>query len=239
VNNTISQTAVSSGSSNQRAPIIAIDGPAGAGKSSVTRAVAETLGLLYLDTGAMYRALTWLVMDAGLDIQDEAAIATVIQGCCLDLQPEAQGVCRVVMNGTDITQAIRTPEVTANVSAIAAQAAVRQQLVAQQREFGQRGGLVAEGRDMGTCVFPHAEVKIFLTATVAERARRRKRDLEAQGYTVDLQQLEAEIADRDYQDSHREISPLQQAEDAIELITDGLSIETVINKIIHYAEPFL
>ncbi|MGD1902867.1 MAG: bifunctional pantoate--beta-alanine ligase/(d)CMP kinase [Geitlerinemataceae cyanobacterium] len=215
--------------------VIAIDGPAGAGKSTVTRAVADRLRLLYLDTGAMYRAATWLAMDAGVKLDDEAAIAKLVNDCDLDLQPQESGGCTVTMNDTDITAAIRTPEVTANVSTVAAQKAVREFLVRQQQAFGERGGLVAEGRDMCTCVFPNAEVKIFLTATPAERARRRARDLEAQGYEVDLEKLEAEIVERDRKDSTREIAPLRKAEDAVELVTDGMTIEEVIDRIIDLA----
>jgi pantoate ligase/cytidylate kinase len=218
-----------------RPPIIAIDGPAGAGKSTVTRAIADRLGFLYLDTGAMYRAVTWLVMETGIALDDEVAIAELVATCDLDMQPQGDGGCVVTMNGTEITAAIRTPEVTANVSTVAAQKAVREFLVKQQQAFGDRGGLVAEGRDMGTCVFPHAEVKIFLTATPAERARRRACDLSAQGYEVDLVQLEADIIERDRQDSTREIAPLSKADDAIELVTDGMTIEAVIEQIIDYA----
>jgi len=218
-----------------RPPIIAIDGPAGAGKSTVTRAVADRLGLLYLDTGAMYRAVTWLAMDSGVEPGDEGAIAALLENCDLDLQPQDNGGCKVTMNGTDITAAIRTPEVTANVSTVAAQKAVREFLVRQQQAFGDRGGVVAEGRDMGTYVFPQAEVKVFLTATPAERARRRARDLEAQGYDVNLEKLEAEIVERDRKDSTREIAPLRKADDAIELVTDGMTIGAVIDRIIGYA----
>lgn len=223
---------------HSRPLIIAIDGPAGAGKSTVTRAIADRLGLLYLDTGAMYRAVTWLVMETATALDDEAAIAALVTTCELDMQPQGAGGCVITMNGTDITTAIRTPEVTANVSTVAAQKAVRDFLVKQQQAFGDRGGLVAEGRDMGTCVFPQAEVKIFLTATPAERARRRAGDLASQGYTVDLAALEAEIIERDRQDSTREISPLLKASDAIELITDGMTIEAVIDQIICYVEAF-
>jgi pantoate ligase/cytidylate kinase len=183
----------------------------------------------------MYRAVTWLVMETGIALDDEVAIAELVATCDLDMQPQGDGGCVVTMNGTEITAAIRTPEVTANVSTVAAQKAVREFLVKQQQAFGDRGGLVAEGRDMGTCVFPHAEVKIFLTATPAERARRRACDLSAQGYEVDLVQLEADIIERDRQDSTREIAPLSKADDAIELVTDGMTIEAVIEQIIDYA----
>jgi len=165
-----------------RQPIIAIDGPAGAGKSTVTRQVAEQLRLLYLDTGAMV---------------------------------------------------IRTPEVTANVSAVAAQAAVRQELVKAQQLCGEKGGVIAEGRDIGTNVYPDADLKIFLTASAAERARRRSMDLKNQGQeNIDLEKLQQEIQIRDEKDSSREIAPLKKADDAIEVITDGLTIEEVVAKIV-------
>ena len=219
---------------HKRQPIIAIDGPAGAGKSTVTRSLAHQLGLLYLDTGAMYRAVTWLVMNSGITIDDEKAIADLIQDLDLKLtSPESIDLPTVVrVNGKEVTTAIRTPEVTANVSAIAARAAVREKLVQMQQQWGEQGGLIAEGRDIGTNVFPNAELKLFLTATPAERARRRLQDLKAQGREdIDVKQLEADIQKRDEQDSNRAIAPLKKADDAIELVTDNLSIEQVINKI--------
>ncbi|MGA1600945.1 MAG: bifunctional pantoate--beta-alanine ligase/(d)CMP kinase [Prochlorothrix sp.] len=235
-----------------RKPIVALDGPAGAGKSTVTRRVAAALGLLYLDTGAMYRAVTWLVLASGLDLEDEPAIAELLAHSQVQLQPGTPDPAhpqdlppvRVWVRWPDpkapsahqrqeITAAIRTPEVTAQVSRIAAQPAVRSALVRQQQQYGQQGGLVAEGRDIGTTVFPDAEVKIFLTASNAERARRRQRDMENQGQTPpSLAQLEAEIADRDRQDSSRRVSPLVKAADAVELLTDGLSIEAVTDRIV-------
>ncbi len=223
----------------QRPPIIAIDGPAGAGKSTVTRRVAQKLGLLYLDTGAMYRAVTWLVMQSGIAIEDEPAVASLVQGVEIQLaSPEAANLPTTVkINGTEVTQAIRTPEVTAQVSAIAAQAAVRESLVAMQKQLGKQGGIIAEGRDIGTNVFPNADLKIFLTASVMERARRRSQDLYNQGQqNIDLSQLVRDIQARDYQDSNRTIAPLKKADDAIELITDGLTIEEVVQKIIDYIE---
>jgi pantoate ligase / CMP/dCMP kinase len=213
-----------------RQPIVAIDGPAGAGKSSVTKRVAKELGLFYLDTGAMYRAITWLVMNSGIAIHDEPAIAELVNNCAIELT-ETQ----VSVNGQDITAAIRTPEVTGNVSAIAAQAAVRQALVRQQREYGRRGGVVLEGRDICTHVFPDAELKIFLTATVEERARRRQRDLADQGQAVpELGDLIETIAERDAKDSNRAISPLRKAVDAQELVTDGMTIEQVVGQIVRW-----
>ena len=216
-----------------RQPIVAIDGPAGAGKSSVTRRLAQELGLLYLDTGAMYRSVTWLAMDRGIDVTDEAAIAQIIKGVTIELIPQVNPdlPVQVKVNGTEVTQAIRTPEVTANVSTVAAQAAVRAELVTIQKSYGKTGGIVAEGRDIGTNVFPDAELKIFLTATPRERARRRMLDLENQGYKdIDVAKLEEEIKQRDLQDSTRAIAPLKKATDA-EIVTDNMSIEEVIAEI--------
>ena len=219
----------------KRQPIVAIDGPAGAGKSTVTRSLAHQLDLLYLDTGAMYRAVTWLVMESGITIDDHQEIANLLQDLDLKLtSPSTIDLPTVVhVNGKEVTKAIRTPEVTANVSAIAAQAAVRKKLVEMQQQWGEQGGLIAEGRDIGTNVFPDAELKIFLTATAAERARRRLQDLKAQGRdNINLQQLEQDIQRRDEQDSNRAIAPLKKADDAIELITDNLAIDEVIDEIV-------
>ncbi len=211
-----------------RKPIMAIDGPAGAGKSTVTKQVAQTLGLFYLDTGAMYRAITWLVMNSGIAITDEPAIAELVGTCEIELTPE-----KVEINHQEITAAIRTPEVTANVSAIAAQAAVRKALVRQQREYGRRGGVVLEGRDIGTHVFPDAEVKVFLTATVEERSRRRQKDLERLGQPIpSLDELIETIAERDAKDSTRAIAPLKQALDAVAVVTDGMSIDEVVDRLV-------
>ncbi len=213
-------------------PIIAIDGPAGAGKSTVTRKVAQELGLLYLDTGAMYRAITWLVMDKGISCEDENAVAQLITDIELELISNDSQV-QVIINGEDITTAIRTPEVTAKVSTISAQKAVREKMVQLQREWGAKGGIIAEGRDLGTYVFPNAELKIFLTASVQERAKRRLKDFENQGKKdINLKQLEQDIQTRDDRDSNRKISPLKKADDAIEIITDNLTVEEVIANII-------
>lgn len=218
-----------------RQPIIAIDGPAGAGKSTVTRQVAEQLRLLYLDTGAMYRAVTWLVMDSGIAVDDENAIAALVRDVVIDLIPtdSPEIPLGVYINGQEVTKVIRTPEVTANVSAVAAQAAVRQELVKAQQLCGEKGGVIAEGRDIGTNVYPDADLKIFLTASAAERARRRSMDLKNQGQeNIDLEKLQQEIQIRDEKDSSREIAPLKKADDAIEVITDGLTIEEVVAKIV-------
>ncbi|MEY4807216.1 MAG: hypothetical protein RLZZ206_1605, partial [Cyanobacteriota bacterium] len=211
----------------------AIDGPAGAGKSTVTRAFAERLGLIYLDTGAMYRAVTWWVQCSGVDPSDASALEPLLANLELELSTAAAGGQQVHINGHDVTAAIRSPEVTGQVSVVAAHGCVREALTRQQQAMGERGGLVAEGRDIGTAVFPDAELKVFLTATTAERARRRALDLQQRGFAVPpLAELEAQIAERDHLDSSRAVAPLTQAADAVELITDGLSIEAVIERLV-------
>ncbi len=226
-----------------RQPIVAIDGPAGAGKSTVARQVAQRLNLLYLDSGAMYRAVTWLALEQGIDVQDEVAIAELVQDCEIRLESSGHDSAfaaypsRIWLNSQEVTQAIRSPTVTAEVSVVSAQPAVRKILLRQQQQYGIIGGVVMEGRDIGTQVFPHAELKIFLTASVGERARRRQRDLAAQEQpAVSLSDLEQAIDERDRKDSSRRVSPLRQADDAIALNTDGLSIEDVVSKIVQLFE---
>ena len=218
-----------------RQPIVAIDGPAGAGKSTVARQVAKSLGLLYLDTGAMYRALTWLVLESGIRVDDEPSIAELANRSQIQLSTgdDPQIPTRVWINDRDVTFAIRSLEVTAMVSAIAAQPYVRQELVKQQQCWGLKGGIVAEGRDIGSHVFPDAELKIFLTASVHERAQRRQQDLKNQQQpNVSLVQLEQDIQERDTRDSTRVVAPLQKAADAILIETDGLSIAEVTARIV-------
>jgi len=218
-----------------RKPIVAIDGPAGAGKSTVARLAACELGLLYLDTGAMYRAVTWAVLQAGIDINDLDAVAEIACSCEIQLLAAASidQPPQVSIDRHDVTREIRSPLVTGNVASIASQAAVRQVLVQKQQELGKLGGIVMEGRDIGTKVFPQAEVKIFLTATVQERAHRRQQDLLAQGEgSIDLAQIEAAIRERDHIDSTRAVSPLKKALDAIEVNTDGLSVSQVVSRIV-------
>ena len=214
-----------------RKPILAIDGPAGAGKSTVTRRIAEALNLMYLDTGAMYRAITWKVLQSEIALDDEPAIAELVSRSTLELIPD-DGQLRVVVDGEDVTEAIRTQEVSNTVSAIASQSAVRKALVKQQQAYGRQGGLVAEGRDIGTHVFPDAELKIFLTASVKARSQRRYLELQQKGHSdIDLEQIEREIARRDEIDSTRSIAPLRKAVDAIEINTDELSVDEVTHKI--------
>jgi pantoate ligase / CMP/dCMP kinase len=218
-----------------RRPIIAIDGPAGAGKSTVTRRVAKALNLLYLDTGAMYRAIAWLVKRSEVSLNDPEAIAELVSQATLEfLSTTDDTLPRLKINGEDVTGVIRTPEVTALVSQLSAQRAVRDKLVCYQQKFGEKGGVVVEGRDIGTNLFPDADLKIFLTASVSERARRRWQDFQVQGYNkITLEELEQEIEKRDYLDIHRSLAPLRQAADAIAINTDGLTIEEVTDRIIN------
>ena len=205
--------------------VVAIDGPAGAGKSTIAKLAAEKLGYAYIDTGAMYRSVAWKFLQTG-EAFDEAFISNLSQEMVIEFKPEAN-VNRVFVDGTEVTAAIRSAEVTANVSRVAAIGAVREAMVDQQRRMGEAGGVLMDGRDIGTVVFPNAEVKIFLTATVEERAMRRYKELVAKGEQVDLEQLQKDIAERDKQDMEREISPLRQAEDAIYLDTSDMNIDEV------------
>ena len=215
-----------------RQPILAVDGPAGAGKSTVVRQVAHALELLYLDTGAMYRAVTWLVLESGIAVNDEAAIAELVSQCQIDISGNP-AMMRVAINGQDITQNIRSSAVTAQVSAVSALSTVRQVLVQLQQAYGRHGGIVMDGRDIGTHVFPDAELKIFLTASVQERARRRYQDLKNQGQPeVSLAALEQSIYERDLKDSTRRIAPMRKAPDAIEIQTDQLTISQVVAQIV-------
>lgn len=209
--------------------VVAIDGPAGAGKSTIAKAVAERLGYAYIDTGAMYRSVTWKFLQLGWDFSEEKLV-DLAHTMVIEFRPEAK-VNRVFVDGAEVTEAIRTPQVTKLVSRVAAIGGVRAAMVVQQRRMGEAGGVLMDGRDIGTVVFPQAELKIFLTASVEERARRRYAEMVAKGQGVDLQQLQAEIADRDRQDSERAISPLKQAEDALLLDTSNMSIEEVTAKI--------
>jgi len=210
--------------------IIAIDGPAGAGKSTVAKRVAERLGYIYIDTGAMYRGVAWKTLRSGGEVTDESILRAVadidIRLSCTD------GGTRVTVDGTDVTGEIRTPEVTGIVSRVAALAPVREKMVELQRMMAQSGKVVMDGRDIATNVLPNADVKVFLSASVEERARRRYQEMKAKGYDVDLSELQKEIAARDKQDSEREISPLRQADDAVLIDSTGLSIEEVTARIL-------
>ncbi|WP_320663699.1 bifunctional pantoate--beta-alanine ligase/(d)CMP kinase [Prochlorococcus sp. MIT 1223] len=216
-----------------RSPIVAIDGPAGAGKSTVTKKFAKEIGLMYLDTGAMYRALTWMIKEKNINSSDEESIEAALKDFDLQIELTRSGDQEILVNGNNVTKEIRSPLVTKNVSIIATYLCVRQAMTSKQKEIGIKGGFVAEGRDIGTTVFPNAELKIFLTASPKERARRRALDLKKQGYPVpNLLDLEQQIDARDKLDCSRMISPLSKADDAKELKTDGMNIEEVVDIII-------
>jgi cytidylate kinase len=209
--------------------VIAIDGPAGSGKSTVARAVAKRLELRYLDTGAMYRAVAFAVLRNGEDPADRDFAARTARDIELDV-----GLDKVMVNGVDATIEIRGPEVTRAVSAVAANADVRRELVSRQREWAERnGGGVLEGRDIGTVVFPNAELKIYLTADPEERARRRAKEV----IDLDYETVAADIARRDALDSGRKADPLTEAADAVIVDTTGMTIDQVVDKIEGLLEP--
>ncbi len=214
--------------------VVAIDGPAGAGKSTIAKLAAEKLGYAYIDTGAMYRSVAWRFLQTGAAF-DEAFISKLACTMVIDFKPEAK-LNRVFVDGTEVTEAIRTPEVTAIVSRVAAIGAVREAMVEQQRRMGTVGGVLMDGRDIGTVVFPDAQLKIFLTASVEERARRRYKEMQQKGQQVELAQLAADIAARDKADSERAIGPLRQAEDAILLDTSDMDISQVTEKILQLVQ---
>ena len=214
--------------------VVAIDGPAGAGKSTIAKLVAEKLGYAYIDTGAMYRSVAWKFLQTG-KVFEEAFISQLAQTMVIEFKPEAS-VNRVFVDSVEVTAAIRSTEVTAIVSKVAAIGAVREAMVAQQRRMGEAGGVLMDGRDIGTVVFPNAQLKVFLTASVEERALRRYKELVAKGEKVDLSQLQKDIASRDKQDSERAISPLRQAEDALLLDTSDMNIEQVTDKILQLVQ---
>ena len=206
--------------------IITIDGPAGAGKSTVAKALAQRLGFRFLDTGAMYRAVALAAMRRGLDGSRTLEIVALTGQIEVIVEED-----RVLLDGDDVTAEIRTPEVTANTHWAADNPGVREQLVEWQRRIGESENIVSEGRDQGTVVFPDAQCKIFLTATPEERARRRARDLAARGETLSEAEVLAQQTQRDHRDQSRSCGPLVAAKDAIEIVTDGLSQQEVVDRI--------
>ena len=210
--------------------VVAIDGPAGAGKSTVAKLAAKELGYTYIDTGAMYRAVAWKTLQQKADVTD-ALILDVARDIDVRLA-YANGVTQVFVDGQDITGEIRTPEVSHIVSQVAALGPVREKMVDLQRQMSTEGGVLMDGRDIATHVLPNADVKIFLTASIEERAQRRYREMREKGYDVELAKLQEDIATRDKADSERAISPLVQAADAVLLDTTGLSIDGVVARIL-------
>ena len=210
--------------------IVAIDGPAGAGKSTVAKRVAKELGYTYMDTGAMYRAFAWKVREEGLKLGDEKKLRKVLQDTHIELV-EQDGRLGVLLNGVEVTDRIRTPELSQSASLVSTSGIVRERMVELQRAMGSRGGVVAEGRDIGTVVFPGAEVKIYLDASAEERARRRFEELPGQEKHVTLEETLKEIEERDRRDKERAVAPLRKAEDAVVIDSTGHSADQVVERI--------
>lgn len=209
--------------------VVAIDGPAGSGKSTASRRLAERLGFVLVDTGAMYRAVALVARERGVAWDDAEGLGELTAGLELRFEPGEGGEPRLFVDGVDRSAAIRTPEISQGASRVSAHPPVREALLGQQRRLGERGGVVLEGRDIGTVVFPDAEVKVFLTASAETRARRRVGDLSDRGITADYAETLAEIQARDERDSTRPVAPLRPADDALLLDTSDMDLEQVVD----------
>ena len=213
---------------------IAIDGPAASGKSTVAKQVAKALDYIYIDSGAMYRALTLKALKSQINVFDEKALVEMTKNAKIEINDH-----KIYLDDIDVSEAIRGISVTNNVSTVCSYEGVRQEMVELQKEYGKLGGIVMDGRDIGTTVFPNAELKIFQTASVEQRANRRFLENTKKGIVCDLEVLKKEIEERDYKDSTREISPLRIAEDAIVLDTSFLTPEEVVEKIVNLAKEII
>jgi len=214
---------------------IAIDGPAAAGKSTIAKKTAELLGYTYVDTGAMYRAITYKALQENIDLQDEVKLTNLLKETLIELKPSPAGQL-IFLDNVAVTEEIRSKEVTASVSAVAAHATLREEMVKRQMEMGESGSIVMDGRDIGTHVLKDAELKIFMSASVEERAKRRYLDNQNRGIETNLEELKQEITLRDKLDSERQASPLVQADDAIFIDTTLLTVDEVSEKIMHLAK---
>jgi cytidylate kinase len=217
------------------ASVIAIDGPAASGKSTLGLRLANTLGYLFFDTGVMYRAVTWLALQRGIDVRDETAITALAEKTQIDVAPASKSdgrACDVLVDGQDITWEIRRRKVESNVSRVSAYRGVRSALSQQQRRIGQRGRIVMVGRDIGTVVLPEADLKIYLDATAEQRARRRYDEIIARGAQADYNEILAKVIERDRIDSTRDLAPLKAAEDAIVLDSDKLTADEVLEQVL-------
>lgn len=214
----------------ERKLIVAIDGPAGAGKSTVAKRLAKELGYTYMDTGAMYRAFAWKVMEEGIDPGDEKELGEILGDISIELV-ERDGRPGVFLNGVDVTGRIRTPELSQMASRVSTSKIVREKMVELQRVMGSQGGVVAEGRDIGTVVFPRADVKIYLDASSRERARRRFEELRGQGGRVTMEETLAETEERDRRDKGRALAPLRRAEDAVVIDSTNSGADRVVERI--------
>lgn len=210
---------------------IAIDGPGGAGKSTIAKMVAEKMNMEYIDTGAMYRAIGWLFLKNGVDTEQEDSVDKILSETTMDFEDN-----HVILNGQDISGEIRTPEISRAASICSKIPSVRSKLVALQRGIAEGKSVVMDGRDIGTNVLPNAELKVFLTADPMVRAKRRYNQLLEAGKEADLNSIFEDIKERDYQDTHRELNPLRQAEDAVLLDTSDMTIEEVMEQIMTMAE---
>lgn len=209
---------------------IAIDGPAGAGKSTIAKRVAKELNYIYVDTGALYRAIAYDLLRKKVDVEDEAALTKALGNIAVSIRYEAD-MQQVYVNGENVTGYLRTEEVGNMASVVSAKPAVRMALLELQRTLAKENNVVMDGRDIGTHVLPDAQVKVYLTASVSERARRRYQELLEKGMEADLAQIEQDISKRDYRDMHREIAPLKQAQDAVYIDSSDLSVEQVVARI--------
>lgn len=215
--------------------IIAIDGPAASGKSTIGKRLADELGYLFFDTGLMYRAVTWLALKRGISVTDEDAITHLAETVLIEVQPPSQAdgrACDVFVEGVDITWEARRPEVDANVSVVSAYPGVRRALSEQQRRIGLRGRVVMVGRDIGSVVLPDADLKIYLDASAEERARRRYEEIVARGQSADYQEILAKVIERDRIDSTRDVAPLKIAEDAVVVDSNHLNAEEVFQQVL-------
>lgn len=215
--------------------IIAIDGPAGAGKSTVAKKLAKKLNYLYIDTGAMYRAVALAAIEQNVAFDDADKLTQIASDIEINMK-NIDGAYKVYLNGKDVSEEIRLPQVGAAASPVSAVAGVRVNLVEQQQRLAKSGKVIMDGRDIGTVVLPNADLKIFLTASIDERAKRRFLELKTKGVDCDFEQVKQDIIERDYRDSHRETSPLKQAADAILLNTDDLNVDQVLQKIMELVE---
>jgi len=209
---------------------IAIDGPAAAGKSTVAKIIAQKLSYIYIDTGAMYRAITWKAINQQINLENEQDLYQLLKWTNIELKKDGRNQ-RVYVDNKDVTGKIRLPEITNHVSIVSKHKLVREEMVARQQKLAKNGGIVMDGRDIGTHVLPNAEVKIFLKASVEERAKRRHQENMLKGIPSNFEQLKIDIANRDRLDSEREFAPLKKANDAIEIDTTSLSIEQVVENI--------
>ena len=217
----------------ERKPIIAIDGPVGAGKSTIAKTLARRLGYLFINTGAMYRAVAWKALNDGIALDDTERIGQLANDSLIELAGTVDAM-RLLIDGRDITEAIAAPHISQAASVVSAIPAVRRALVARQQEMGRAGGVVMEGRDIGTQVFPAAEIKIYLDATSEARAERRFAEDQSRGVAVaSLDQMRAEIEERDTRDKTRADSPLEQARDAIYIDSSAMTIEQVVERILN------